>query len=313
MSARVDQHGGRVFANPAATARAWYPAARSRSLQSGRIRAMELGDRRIAVYRDAKGRVHALDARCPHLGADLTLGTVEQENVRCAFHGWCFGPDGTCREAPGYGVAPGRRARVYPCEEQWGLVWVFNGPAPLFPLPTPGGGRWWSLMLPAQRIRCHPHLVLANGLDIAHYETLHGMAFTESPHLTVGSHEVCVTMRGRPRSRFWRLVSGTRHSDIVARFRTIGGSLAWTSVESPIRFHVLFSGRPDSRGNCVTRTIFLFPMAVNFDFARAFGLMAMLLHDDRRVLDTIDFRPDFHAADEPMKAFARVVDGLGEW
>ena len=303
----------RVFANPDATARSWYPAVRSRSLRPGRIRVLELRQRRIVVYRDTHGRVHAMDARCPHLGADLSLGTVEDDRLRCAFHCWCFGPDGFCHDAPGHDTPPRRRARVYPCEERWGLVWIFNGLTPLFRLPSPDHGRWWSLRLPSQRIACHPHLVLANGLDITHYEALHGLAFAERPTLTVGQHDVTLALRGRPRSRFWQFVSGARRADIVATFTTIGGSLAWTSVESPVRFHVLFTGRPDREGRCVTQTIFLFPVSRSLDWLRAFGTMAMLLHDDRQVLDTIDFRPDFDEADEPLRAYARVVDALGAW
>ena len=111
-------------------------------------------------------------------------------------------------------------------------------------------------------------------------------------------------MRGRPRSPFWRFVAGAHRGDVVARFSTIGGSLAWTTVLSPVRFHVLFSGRPDREGRCVTQTVMLFPRALNADCLRAVGLMAMLLHDDRRILDSLDFRPDFHAGDEPLRAFA---------
>jgi phenylpropionate dioxygenase-like ring-hydroxylating dioxygenase large terminal subunit len=304
----------RVFANPAATAQSWYPALRSRALARGQIRSFELRDRRIAVFRDHDGRAHAIDARCAHLGADLTLGVVEDSGVRCSFHGWCFSADGRCRHAPSSVEPPRRSVRAYPCEERWGLVWIFNGPSPAFALPSPDPERrWWALTLPPQRVRCHPHLVLANGLDITHYETLHDMAFTRPPTLDVGAHEVSVTMRGRPRSAFWRFVSGAHRGDVSARFTTIGGSLAWTTVTSPVRFHVLFSGRPDRDSQCVTRTVMLFPRARNADCVRAIGLMAMLLHDERRVLDTIDFRPDFHESDEPLRAFARVVDGLGAW
>lgn len=306
--------GMRVFANPDATARSWYPAVRSRSLKPGRIAILELRTRRIAVYRDTNGRVHAMDARCPHLGADLALGTVEDDRIRCAFHRWSFGPDGFCHDAPGHDTPPRRRARAYPCEERWGLVWIFNAPTPLFELPTPADDRrWWALRLPSQRIKCHPHLVLANGLDIAHYDALHGLSFTEPPTLTVGAHDVSLRLRGRPRSRFWRFVSGARRADIVATFTTIGGSLAWTTVDAPVRFHVLFTGRPDRESRCVTQTIFLFPKSLSLDCVRAFGTMAMLLHDDRQVLDTIDFRPDFDDADEPLRAYARVVDALGAW
>jgi phenylpropionate dioxygenase-like ring-hydroxylating dioxygenase large terminal subunit len=303
-----------VFANPAALARSWYPVARSRAVRPGRVASFELFDRRIAIYRDRAGRVRALDARCPHLGADLGQGTVEDDGIRCAFHGWCFGPDGACRDAPGYPCAPSRRARVYPVSERWGLVWVFNGPEPLFDLPSPGPGRWRSLRLPPQRVRCHPHLVLANGLDLSHYESLHGMAFTEPPTLTTcPPHEVSVTLRGRPRSSVWQFVSGSRERDVVARFSTLGGSLAWTSVSSPLVFHVLFTGRPDRGGGCITQTVFLFPQAFGVRWLRGLALMATLLHDDRRVLDTLEFRPHFAERDEPLRAFATVVNRLGAW
>lgn len=306
----------RLFANPAIVAQSWYPAVRSNAVRRARLRSFELGNRRIAIYRDESGCVHAIDARCPHLGADLTQGTVEGDALRCAFHGWCFGADGVCRDAPGHRHAPDRRARTYPTEERWGLVWIFNGPTPLFDLPLPDGGqRWRTLRLPQQRVACHPHVVLANGLDLSHYEAVHGMTFTGEPRLTVaaGEYEVSVELRGRPHSRFWQIVSGTRHREIVARFTTIGGSLALSSVLSPIRFHVLFTGRPDHAGRCVTQTIFLFRTAPNAEWLRALGLMATLLHDDRRVLDTIDFRPEFAETDEPVRAFANVVDALGAW
>jgi hypothetical protein len=173
---------------------------------------------------------------------------------------------------------------------------------------------WRAFALRPQTIRCHPHLVLANGLDLTHYETLHGLRFTDPSRLVTSTpHEVTVEMRGRAQSRFWQTVSGTRDTDLVARFTTVGGSLAWSTVVAPIRFHVLFTGRPDRQGQCVTRTIFLLPRTPGVTWVRALAVMAMLLHDDRRVLDTIDFRPAFAEGDEPLKAFAAVVNALGSW
>ena len=304
-----------VFANPAVVVQSWYPAMRSRSVPAGAVRTLDLGPRRLAVYRDKDGQAHAIDARCPHLGADLSQGRVEAEGIRCAFHGWTFGADGQCRRAPGHERPPDRCARVYPVQERWGFVWIFNGPAPLFDLPAAESGvRWRTVALRPQRVACHPHLVLANGLDVSHYGPLHGLAFAEPPRLTVGDRfDVTLEMRGRPHSRLWRFASRTRSQDIVARFTTIGGSLAWSSVTTPLRFHVLFTGRPDREGRSVTQTIFFFRTGPGIEWVRAFGLMATLLHDDRRVLDAIEFRPAFSDADEPLKAFARVVDALGTW
>lgn len=303
-----------VFANPTLLAQSWYPIAGSSAVRPNRAASFELFDRRIVLYRDRAGVVRALDARCPHLGADLGQGTVQGDEVRCAFHGWCFGPDGACASAPGYARAPGRRARAYPAQERWGLVWVFNGPAALLELPSPGPGRWRTLRLPPQRIGCHPHLVLANGLDVTHYEALHGMTFSAPPELTASSpYEVGVTLRGHPRSSFWRAVAGCRGREVVARFKTSGGSLAMASVLSPQTFHVIFTGRPDRTGACLTQTIFLFEGSPGLRWIRGLALMATLLHDDRRILDTLRFRHQFAERDEPLRAFAGVVNRLGAW
>src|SRR3982074_542004 len=51
---------------------------------------------RLVAYRGADGKVHILDAYCPHMGADLSLGCVEGNSIRCAFHAWRWGADGRC-------------------------------------------------------------------------------------------------------------------------------------------------------------------------------------------------------------------------
>ncbi len=81
------------FNHPDLVVQSWYPAMRSRRLRRGRARSLDLLRRRIVLFRDESGAVHALDGQCPHLGADLGLGTVEGTELRCAYHHWCFGGD----------------------------------------------------------------------------------------------------------------------------------------------------------------------------------------------------------------------------
>ena len=56
----------------------------------------------LAVFRGEDGRVHALDAYCPHMGANLGAGgRVVGNCVECPFHGWKFrGDDGKCVSVP---------------------------------------------------------------------------------------------------------------------------------------------------------------------------------------------------------------------
>ena len=220
------------FHNPGVLVQSWYAIARSREVKMGRLRSFDLSNRRIALYRGGARTVHALDARCPHLGADLSHGSVTENGVRCAFHGWRIGSDGRCKHAPGLEYVPQRGVRSYPVAERWGFVWLFNGPRPLFELPaTPD--RLRSVRLPSRTIRCHPHLVVGNGLDATHFETLHDVEFTSAPRLVVEDRfRISLEMRGRPRRTYLRrLVAG----EMYARFTTIGASLAWAEVFEPVR------------------------------------------------------------------------------
>ena len=42
----------------------------------------------LAIYRGEDGQVYALDAYCPHLGANLGLGKVCGNSLECPFHAW---------------------------------------------------------------------------------------------------------------------------------------------------------------------------------------------------------------------------------
>ena len=56
----------------------------------------------LAVFRDEHGTSHAIDAYCPHMGANLAVGgRVIGDCIECPFHGWKFrGHDGKCVSIP---------------------------------------------------------------------------------------------------------------------------------------------------------------------------------------------------------------------
>lgn len=94
----------------------------------------------FVVFRDSAGTVGVLDEKCMHRGASLAIGRVEDCGIRCLYHGWKFGADGSIQETPNLPDSRFRkrlRAPAHPVHEAGQIVWVYLGPADKQP-PPPG-------------------------------------------------------------------------------------------------------------------------------------------------------------------------------
>lgn len=114
--------------------RYWMPFALSSDLpepDSAPIRVRLYGEDLIA-FRNTDGKVGLLDEYCMHRGVSLSIGRVEDNGIRCLYHGWKFGVDGEIQETPNH-CDPRLRARLkapaYKVREEAGLLWAYMGPA----------------------------------------------------------------------------------------------------------------------------------------------------------------------------------------
>ena len=83
-------------------------------------------DTPVLLYRTEDGRAVAVENRCPHRAAPLSLGCLKGDNVQCGYHGFTFSPDGACVDAPSMGTAlPAATIRSFPVIEQNAFVWVY--------------------------------------------------------------------------------------------------------------------------------------------------------------------------------------------
>ncbi|MDG2219472.1 MAG: Rieske 2Fe-2S domain-containing protein [Acidimicrobiales bacterium] len=119
--------------------RYWHPVGRSAEAATIPREVRLLGEDLI-LYRDLSGTPGLLEPRCCHRGTTLYYGAVEDEGIRCPYHGWVFGADGICLDQP---CEPDRgrnkeryRQPWYPVVEYNGLIFAYMGPAekqPVFP------------------------------------------------------------------------------------------------------------------------------------------------------------------------------------
>ena len=66
----------RQFAEPGVTVASWYVSCRARRLGPREPVGVNIGEHRVALWRDGAGIARALLARCPHLGAALSGGCI---------------------------------------------------------------------------------------------------------------------------------------------------------------------------------------------------------------------------------------------
>lgn len=106
----------------------WYVAARSGEVGDTPL-ARTLLDLPIVLFRAPDGSATALLDACPHRAVPLSRGTIEKNGrIRCIYHGLEFDAEGVCRYNPHVAGPPDAlRARRFPVQERYGLVWFWPG------------------------------------------------------------------------------------------------------------------------------------------------------------------------------------------
>jgi 5,5'-dehydrodivanillate O-demethylase len=162
--------------------RYWHPVAASGELTEEKpIRAVKILGEELVVYRDKKGNYGLVGEHCPHRSASLAYGRVDEEGIRCPYHGWKFDKTGKCLEQPAEPVGSTFKDRIkhvaYPVEYLGGLIYAYLGPAPVPLLPRwdvlvwENGKRW---IVKESVIDCNWLQPMENSVDPSHLFWLHG-------------------------------------------------------------------------------------------------------------------------------------------
>jgi len=158
----------------------WLIACRSRELKAARALGVVAEGHAIVLFRDARGAAAALEDRCAHRNAPLSMGKVAGGRLECAYHGWRYDGRGKVVQVPALpepeATQSAHSVKRYPASEQDGFVWVSvedANPAvapPAFPyLGQPG----WTSFTMKTLFRAPVQACLENFLDVPHATFLH--------------------------------------------------------------------------------------------------------------------------------------------
>ncbi|MBT6178686.1 MAG: aromatic ring-hydroxylating dioxygenase subunit alpha [Deltaproteobacteria bacterium] len=161
--------------------RGWFAVGYSDEIKSGEVKGLAYFGTKYAAFRDEEGKLSILDAYCPHLGADMSVGgKVESGCIRCPFHAWKFDGSGKCTEVP-YAKKIPRGAKVgsHPVSEVNGIVFMWHDPSgeePHYEIPVVeqhSSDDWLDWSINSVVIKTHPREVVENVADAAHFPTVH--------------------------------------------------------------------------------------------------------------------------------------------
>lgn len=171
----------------------WQPVALTDELPAERpVKPVRLCGQDFVLFRDERGRHGLLDRDCPHRGADLAFGRLEDGGLRCAFHGWLFDVQGKCLETPaepeGSRYCDKIRQGAYPVQERNGILFGYVGGGVPPALPS-----FDCFVAPAAYtfafkgyIDCNWLQALEVGIDPAHASFLHRFFDDEDPSAAYG-------------------------------------------------------------------------------------------------------------------------------
>ncbi len=162
--------------------RYWQPIAGVSEFDDRATKQVRLMGEDLVLYKDLSGGFGLVDRHCPHRRSDLSYGFVENCGLRCNYHGWLFGADGSCLEQPyedtvstGTSHRDKVKVKAYPVRTLGGLLWAYLGPLPAPELPEWEAFGWTNgfVQIVLSEIPCNWLQGQENSIDPVHFEWMH--------------------------------------------------------------------------------------------------------------------------------------------
>jgi hypothetical protein len=118
----------------------WQPAALVSELPDERpVVPVRLLGEDLVLFRNEDGSYGLIGRWCAHRGVDLAFARLENGGLRCLYHGWLYGKDGSCLEQPAEPAHSRFHEKIkhvsYPCEERNGIIFAYMGGGDPPPFP----------------------------------------------------------------------------------------------------------------------------------------------------------------------------------
>jgi phenylpropionate dioxygenase-like ring-hydroxylating dioxygenase large terminal subunit len=164
----------------------WYSAIWSRELKEKPVGKTFLNEK-VVLFRNDRGEVGALEDRCCHRAAPLSLGEISGATLACGYHGLQFDVNGKCVHVPGQADVPsGAKVRSYPVHEKSNVVWIWMGEAAKADTTKIPDMPWlsdpkWATTPGNLHVKSNYQFIIDNLLDLTHVSYVHKKTLAGDP------------------------------------------------------------------------------------------------------------------------------------
>ena len=162
--------------------RYWMPVAMTDQVGDLPYRIRILGEDLI-LFREKGGALGLVHLHCAHRNMSLEFGIIEEGGIRCSYHGWKYGLDGTVLDTPCEPPASQVKKKAclgaYPVIEYKGLAFTYMGPSdsiPPFPVCDTFDEEGDEMIPYLIKSPCNWLQVMENAVDPFHVVYLHTKA-----------------------------------------------------------------------------------------------------------------------------------------
>lgn len=157
----------------------WFYVCPSHELEVGEKHLFDYLEERILIYRNQNKEVVAVHRNCPHMNADLNLGEVSNNQLKCALHLWCFDQKGKIKNGK-------KDLKIFPVKELYGHIFIYIGKDKNFSLP------FFPELTNKNIISSSPKVIKlqnkwfigpANAFDLSHFINVHKRKLINRPEL----------------------------------------------------------------------------------------------------------------------------------
>ncbi|TKD50661.1 aromatic ring-hydroxylating dioxygenase subunit alpha [Sphingomonas baiyangensis] len=328
---------------------AWYVAGWEQDLPAATPTPISILDELIVIWRTADGTVTALEDRCVHRLAPLSLGRCEGDRLRCMYHGLLFDAEGQVVEIPGQDLIPrDARVRRYPVIVRHSWLWVWMGDpaladADLVPPAVGFDNPRYILGRGQLDYAAEARLINDNLLDFSHLSYVHTASFGASETWARSRPKISTLERGVRIERWIENEQGMHSPEPNDRWSTydflLPGVLLMTGGNYPVGTAARLGHAPPDLEDALSGVTFtsqavtptrpgqaryFFSWGPRTDMGDAalaeklMGIAAKAFAEDKAIIEAqqrvIDRTPDPRimptTADKAVTLFSRLVDRL---